>query len=477
MPIDLNARMMRSSHLFMSPLQGEYWLAMNPVAANGQPVVLNSAATQLLNEFRTTQTVKAVLSDASQGGLASELALGSLSEFCRLGLLVTNEWKPTPLSTSADTLVAWLHITNACNLRCEYCYLNKTSEDMTQDTGRRAVDAICRSAIAHGFKAIKLKFAGGEPTLKLDRVIALYDYASETCSRAGLILDAVILSNGTVHMASMVQAILERKIRLMISLDGLSEFHDRQRAFANHQGSFALVSKNIDWLLATGLAPEVSVTITGYNIDGLAQLVEYLLDRGLTFSFNFARGHVSSADQGEILRSDDRMICGLEAAYRVIERRLPARSLLATVVDRANFSRPHSRTCGVGDNYVAIDERGRVAKCQMAIANTVGSVDDTDIVSLIRRDMAGIQNLTVLEKEGCRNCLWRSWCTGGCALHTYLVTGRYDVKSPYCSVYQAIYPNALRLEGLGFCTKFKAQKRSNAENGTPASMALADWRS
>jgi uncharacterized protein len=28
------------------------------------------------------------------------------------------------------------------------------------------------------------------------------------------------------------------------------------------------------------------------------------------------------------------------------------------------------------------------------------------------------------------------------------VTGRSDVKSPYCNVYKALYPEVLRLEGL-----------------------------
>ena len=31
---------------------------------------------------------------------------------------------------------------------------------------------------------------------------------------------------------------------------------------------------------------------------------------------------------------------------------------------------------------------------------------------------------------------------------TFRATGRYDVKSPNCGIYKAIYPEALRLEGL-----------------------------
>ena len=49
---------------------------------------------------------------------------------------------------------------------------------------------------------------------------------------------------------------------------------------------------------------------------------------------------------------------------------------------------------------------------------------------------------------GCRDCEWKYWCAGGCPLTTYRATGRYDVKSPNCNIYKAIYPQAMRLEGL-----------------------------
>jgi uncharacterized protein len=52
------------------------------------------------------------------------------------------------------------------------------------------------------------------------------------------------------------------------------------------------------------------------------------------------------------------------------------------------------------------------------------------------------------EKEGCRDCTWRYWCSGGCPVATFRATGRYDIKSPNCAIYKAIYPEALRLEGL-----------------------------
>ncbi|HNF93684.1 MAG TPA: radical SAM protein, partial [Anaerolineales bacterium] len=47
-----------------------------------------------------------------------------------------------------------------------------------------------------------------------------------------------------------------------------------------------------------------------------------------------------------------------------------------------------------------------------------------------------------------KTCEWKHWCTGGCPLETHRVTGRYNVKSPNCNIYKALFPEALRLEGL-----------------------------
>jgi uncharacterized protein len=59
-----------------------------------------------------------------------------------------------------------------------------------------------------------------------------------------------------------------------------------------------------------------------------------------------------------------------------------------------------------------------------------------------------LQNPRGDEKEGCQSCPFRFHCAGGCPLETYRATGRWDVRSPHCRIYQTLLPAALRLEGL-----------------------------
>ena len=78
----------------------------------------------------------------------------------------------------------------------------------------------------------------------------------------------------------------------------------------------------------------------------------------------------------------------------------------------------------------------------------VTTIAAADPLRVIQQDRLGVQGVSVDEKEGCKSCHWRYWCAGGCPLLTHRITGRYDVKSPNCHIYQALFPAALRLEAL-----------------------------
>ncbi len=173
----------------------------------------------------------------------------------------------------------------------------------------------------------------------------------------------------------------------------------------------------------------------------------YILERGMTFTLNYYRENDYAV--GDDLQFDEQqMIAAMRSVFTLLERKLPARSLLGSLIDKSNLYSPHQRTCAVGQSYLVIDQQGGIAKCHADIKHTIATIQDDDPLQLIRDDRNGVQGLSVDEKEGCRSCDWRYWCAGGCPLLTYRKTGRYDIKSPNCNIYTALFPEALRLEAL-----------------------------
>jgi uncharacterized protein len=319
---------------------------------------------------------------------------------------------------------------------------------MNLATGCAIVDATFRSALAHGYRTVKLKYAGGEPLLRVPLALELHRYAQTLAAQHNLDLDGIVLSNGTLLTSEIADQMQAAGLRLMVSLDGVGAVHDSQRHFPDGRGSFEAVARAIDLAWAEGLKPDISITVSGRTIDGLPETIAWVLERDLPFSLNFYRENDRSASVTDLRLEEARIIEGMLAAYRVIEHNLPRRSLLASLADRANLSVPHRRTCSAGQSYLVFDPQGRVSKCQMDMAHPVSDCHDTDPLGTVRSSTTSLRSVTVEEKDACRECVWRYWCAGGCPLQTYRATGRYDVKSPNCAIYKALYPEVVRLEGL-----------------------------
>ena len=498
----------------------------SPFARN--VAVLNEGARRCLEFFESPGLVENMPGNWVEAW-GEETVRATVEELVRLGVLVPSKKGAVSLELTEvpTTLAAWLHLTDRCNLRCAYCYVPHRATEMSLETGMAAIDATVRSAVAHQYQEVKLKYAGGEPLLRFDLIRHLHQYAQQLTTRYGLELDGVVLSNGTLLTAEMVREMQALGLRLMISLDGVSpspslspqgrgaqgspspslspqgrgaqghpspslspqgrgaqgfpspglspqgrgaqgslspglshqgrgaqgsplsgQKRGVQRMFLDGRDASAAAMQGIELALAYGLVPDISITVSGRNVAGLPALLAWVLERDLPFSLNFYREHAFSADTEGLRLEDESFIEGMLKAYKVIEANLPRRSLLASLVDRGNLAAAHLRTCSVGRNYLVYNTDGQVAKCQMQMQTPVTTVLAEDPLAAVRADMRGIQNISVEAKEGCRSCQWKYWCAGSCPLETYRTTGRYDLKSPHCNIYKALYPEVLRLEGL-----------------------------
>lgn len=179
-------------------------------------------------------------------------------------------------SFQPEILTVWLHVTNACNLDCPYCYVRKSSAYMSEATGLAAIEKIFQTSQKRQFKGIKVKYAGGEATLHFRLIKKLSARARSLSEESGISLDQIILSNGTHIRLEDALWLVGNNVRLMISLDGKGEIHDQMRPYRNGKGSFQTISRTIDQiLLPTGVLPLLTITITRQNAAGVADAVRW----------------------------------------------------------------------------------------------------------------------------------------------------------------------------------------------------------
>ena len=430
--------------IYTAPLDGEHTLAFNTAAARG-PAVLNRAALKVWNAFSTPSSL-ARARERLDPWPADTVERASRS-LLAAGLLRPAACPPPQPASRPQLLAAWLHVTDRCPLRCAYCYLPHEPMDMPIAVGRAAIDAAFRSALAHGYGRIKLKYAGGEPLLRLPAILELHRYARRLAARHSLALDGVVLSNGVLLTGDRVRVLRDVGLRLMISLDGLGEAHDAQRPFADGRGSFTAVARGIDLAQKHNLVPDISVTVSGRNAADLPELVDWLLRRDLPFSINFYRQNHCAAPRDDLQLETEAVIAGVLEAYRVIERNPPPYSLLTALADRTNAAHPHLHTCSAGHSYLVFTPTGDVAKCQMDMGNPVADCWTPDPVAEIRHSAIGMENPSVEKKEECYNCIWRYQCSGGCPIEARIAGGSYSARSPHCAIYRRLIPEVLKLEG------------------------------
>lgn len=423
----------------------ERYAGLLSTAPAGGLAVLNQAAQALWHFYAQPRAMDEVC-DAF-AAFEHAAVEDTVARLVALGLLGNASGAACMPAENPDQLVAWLQVTKQCNMRCTYCYVDKTAQAMTLDTAQQAVHAVFRSAEAHGYRAIKLKFAGGEPLLQFETVLDAYDEALRLAEESGCALQGVVLTNGTRLNAERLAALASRGLSLMISLDGIAAVNDQARVFAGGRGTFEQVVRGIDLAREAGLRPQVSVTVTAKNAPHLAETVAWLVARDLPFALNFYRENDFSAVE-PVHAQEQRLIDGLLAAFSVLEAQLPRHTLLAGLADRGSLLQPHQHACGVGHNYLVIDHAGQIAKCHMAMDNTVATIRTEDILGAVRADPAGLQHMAVDDKAECASCAWKHWCASGCPLVTLRATGTIDAKSPNCNIYKAIYPKIVRLEAL-----------------------------
>lgn len=166
----------------------------------------------------------------------------------------------------------FLHVTAACNLRCEYCYFSAS---------RPLPDEMSAAELAHVWPELvavrpqKVVFTGGEPLLRgdiLELLAGLRDADPEHHVRRCL------NSNGHLVTAAVAEALVGLADEVRVSIDALAERNDAHRG----AGNFAAALAALDCYYAAGFEPKALVTVTATTLPDLEDLLCLLAEHKIT---------------------------------------------------------------------------------------------------------------------------------------------------------------------------------------------------
>lgn len=326
--------------------------------------------------------------------------------------LISERFAPRPFSIIYNKEVylemAWIEITQCCNLRCVHCYEGNThvsaSNSLSLDDWKNVVDQLGE------MKINRLIIIGGEPCCS-SMVCQIIEYASRYA------IDITLFTNATLITDEIFNCIVKNKISVKVSIYGYcAEIHD---LVTGTYGSFHRMITSVKKLISVGVKVSSAFIVTKENEDYIQETVAFIKKIGMKYS------------RYDVIRQ---VWGGLQNAH------IPTRS---DVLEPVYFTKPNFRTtkrsffhnalhntCWYGK--ITIMENGNVVPCEFERSIVYGNVLKQSIKDIILNEKTQSKWFFSFDQiDECRDCEFRYACRD-CRPLGLSVCGKISSKNPRC---------------------------------------------
>ena len=330
-----------------------------------------------------------------------------------------------------------LMISQDCNLRCRYCFgaggTYGSRSIMTPKVGIAAVDFLLKTTPR---KHCEIDFFGGEPLMNFETVQKVTEYVRQKEIETGKSVKLTLTTNGMLLDDEKIQWLNDNRISLVLSLDGRKEIHDAMRPDSHGQGSFDRVVKNFKKLVESrnGENYYLRGTYTNRNLDFTRDVLDMFehgfdilsIEPAVLKNSSLA---LTEKDLPRIFEEYDR----LSEVYLARQKSGHGFFFFHFNIDLSNGPCVAKRLagCGAGHEYFAVACNGDLYPCHQFVGrekyllgNVFEGLDESrDSLRQYFRESH------VLNKDRCKDCWARFFCSGGCHANADLFNG--DIRKPY----------------------------------------------
>ncbi len=363
----------------------------------GKVYSVNAAACDILNRYISGKRYE------SDNDYLSKL------EACDL---ISNRFLPTTYKEEPDKSinmeVAWIEITNACNLRCVHCY-----EGTVHNNNTRSISLEMWKDVVDQLETLctkRLIIIGGEPCCNPD-VGEIILHSSQKN------MDVTLFTNATLIDKRLLEIIVNSRIKVKISVYGpRADIHD---GVTGLQGSFDRMLSAVTKMTNTGVSVSAAVIIMKENEDYAEETMRFCRSIGMKCS------------RYDVIRE----VCGGLQNEHVPSNKELLRNVYYTKpnfrADRIQFRNNNNRnSCWYGK--IAIKENGDVIPCEFERNYIYGNIMYESLDSIIKSEKAQKMWFWDFSKiEGCAECEYRFACKD-CRPLGKSVCGSYETKNPRC---------------------------------------------
>lgn len=333
-----------------------------------------------------------------------------------------------------------LNVIHGCNLRCKYCFADEGEYHghggvMSAETAKKAIDYVIKRSGPR--KNIEIDLFGGEPTLIMDTIKEIIQYARDNEKEWNKNVRFTMTTNATLLTPEMMDFMDKEMGNIILSLDGRKEVNDKVRIKADNSGSYDYIIPNIKEMIrrrTKGKTYYVRGTFTRENTDFYEDVMAMVNEGFRELSIEpvvLENGHPLSLreeDLAVIFENYDKLY--EEMAIRKREEKDEFKFYHFNI-DLQGGPCVYKRIsgCGAGFEYVAITPQGDVYPCHQFVGKEefkLGNIDDDTFDEELSKKF---KKAHIYNKPKCKECWAKFYCSGGCQANNFNFNG--DMNIPY----------------------------------------------
>ena len=328
-----------------------------------------------------------------------------------------------------------LKVTDACNLRCKYCYNSETA--YTKNCLPLEKFEKLLKVLLTGYNMIHIIWHGGEPlSVGLPYFRQAMDIERRFFIENGITIENSVQTNGTLIDKEWIDFFKEHNFKVGISFDGIEN--------EKYRGQTEKTLKAFRLLQEAGISFGCNAVVADDDYDVKANY-RFFKDKGISFEFSplLSEGGGKHMPSPQCVRYAGKM-CDLFDQW-IYDREGVSLRTFSLYINLASGGRFRLCTCASCHmKYLSIDPDGTVYNCaRSGIGNyPFGNIDDFETTAQIFSSQGAKKLITgsVLRREKCKeSCEYFHACAGGCADIAIMENGLENIPTDYCYIFKTLY--------------------------------------
>lgn len=339
-----------------------------------------------------------------------------------------------------------LHLTDRCNLQCEYCYVSKNTSvnsTLSKNNIDTLVVAIKKILSANAPGSTRLILHGGEPLIVSPILL------DELFSRIKKIDSSVIFSlqtNLTLLNNEFCELFNRYRVHVGFSLDGCNETQNQYRKDRNGNLSFSNVMQKYKLARKMKIAPGAIITVNKTHINHERELIDFIDEHHLKCDIRPAyptgNSNICMTPQEYAVFMNNLFDIWLENDHYETFNVSNFESEIREILGGSKECRSCSKSANCGQRFLSLDPNGECYPCNRLhgipefYLGNLAKVSFDDI--MLASEKITSKRWKLLKDSSCMNCEITEYCHGGCPAIAYSVYHDYNQKDYFCESYQLI---------------------------------------